>query len=457
MSLPSGAAAVSRGRPARIRARLARSSFVAIVLAACLSLVVYMGAAAKDIAVAFYFGRSDGLDAFVLALTVFVFLVNNIGTSFAAAVVPVFIDEREHRGGAAGRHVLANVMFLNGACLLVAGALAGLCAPVLLSFIAGSFTPEKRDLTTHLMLLLVPALLVTGVTSIWGPALNAHGRFAVPAITPIFGSIATLLFLLLFGSGLGPQVLAFGVLAGTLIELCALGIYMRHLGLLFFPHWTGFDAPTRSVMRQIGPLAMAGCVSMGAVVVDQAMAATLGTGAVSALNYGTKVATVPLGLASVGITSVLFPQFAQLSVAGDRAGLRRLFLTYLGLAIAASMIACAVIVVYSEQIIGAVFQHGVFSQSDTELVSAVQRLFAFQLPFHVGGLIAARLLSALRLNHVLVMIGSFSLVADVVLDWVLMQFFGLPGIALATTVVFIGTFTLLMVAVNRALRLVRSA
>jgi putative peptidoglycan lipid II flippase len=433
------------------RASLARSTLGAMVAVGAFNLTAYAGAAAKDVAVAYYFGRSDELDAFLIALMVYLVLVNTLGGAVAAAMLPVFIRANERQGREAGVRVLGNAVVLTCGILAILGALSVAFAPALLRVIASSFSPDKAELSRSLMFMLLPSLVLGGVTAIWGPTLSAHGRYVVAAATPIFGALATFVLLVLFGRSMGPQLLVLGVFIGSLVEVAALGMYMRVLGLAFLPRWHGFDPATRDVLRHSGTLVLAGCVSMGAIVVDQAMAASLGSGSVAALSYGVKTVTVLIGVGSVATTSVLFPQFARLSANHDYQNLRRLFRNYLCLGVAASIVAAILLAGLSEPIVRLLFQRGAFSEADTRLVSTVQSLFVIQLPFHVGGLIAVRLLSALRRNYLLVIISAITLVGDIAANYVLMQLFGVAGIALSTSVVFIGSFALLMVAVWRAL------
>jgi putative peptidoglycan lipid II flippase len=148
---------------------------------------------------------------------------------------------------------------------------------------------------------------------------------------------------------------------------------------------------------------------------------------------------------------VLFPQFARLSVEHDNEGLSRMFTRFLGLALVVAAFGCVALIALSEPLIRLLYQRGAFSDSDTSLVSTVQTLFAIQLPFHIAGLIAVRLLSALQQNHILLLISSVMLVIDIVANYVLMQTLGVAGIALSTSFVFVASFILLMIAVLRAL------
>ena len=52
------------------------------------------------------------------------------------------------------------------------------------------------------------------------------------------------------------------------------------------------------------------------LVIDQSMAASLGSGSVSVLNYGNKIVALVLGMVAVSLSTVLFPRFSRLIAEG---------------------------------------------------------------------------------------------------------------------------------------------
>jgi hypothetical protein len=81
---------------------------------------------------------------------------------------------------------------------------------------------------------------------------------------------------------------------------------------------------------------------------------------------------------------------------------------------------------------------GSFTVADTTLVADVQALLALQTPFYVAGIILVRLVTALGSTRDLTWISLVNTLLNVVLNLVLIRYMGLPGIALATSLMVPG-------------------
>ena len=62
---------------------------------------------------------------------------------------------------------------------------------------------------------------------------------------------------------------------------------------------------------------LSGILISGSVVVDQAMAASLGRGSVSVLNYGNKIVSLLLGMVALSLGAAIFPSFSRMIAGGQ--------------------------------------------------------------------------------------------------------------------------------------------
>jgi putative peptidoglycan lipid II flippase len=193
-------------------------------------------------------------------------------------------------------------------------------------------------------------------------------------------------------------------------------------------------------------------VSAASPLIDQVVAASLGTGAVSSLNFGARVPLAVVGIGSLSLSTFVFPEFARLIVARDHSELREKVNRYTFLALIASIGLTLVLFAFSEPIVSLLFQHGAFTTADTVITSNIQALFLLQLPFHVSSMVLVRLISAFGRNYVLMAFGFIMVLVNTVADIVLAQWLGVPGIALATSIVFVISFCLLWFEARRVLR-----
>src|ERR1044071_3767269 len=271
--------------------------FTAALVVALATVVVKAGTTLKDLAVAHSFGRNDNLDAFLFAVMLPSFALNLIVGAITAALVPVLVETRQKEGIPAAQSLLSSMMLLTVSGLVVVALLLAICAPLYLPFLGHSFSPGKRLLTLEFLYLLAPWLVLNGLATLMACVLNAIEKFAVPALVPILTPSAILVCIAVWirpGSGFA---LASGTAVGSFLEAALLYYLVKRHRILGPLRWQGFDRHVRAVLSQTVPM-MPGCLLMGATpVVDQVMAAMLGTGNVSALSYGSKV---PLGLLSIG-------------------------------------------------------------------------------------------------------------------------------------------------------------
>jgi putative peptidoglycan lipid II flippase len=270
--------------------------------------------------------------------------------------------------------------------------------------------------------------------------LNALDNFALAAILPILGPLSAIFFILTGGASLGIYALVIGTILGFGLEtvLISGAIIKRKFSLR--PRLISFDPDLRIVIGQFFPM-IAGSILMGSTeLVDKGMAATLAPGSVAALNYGNKIIAAALTLATTAIGTAVLPYFARMAAKREWKNIRSILKFYLGIIFLLAIPLALLIIGYSDTIIRVIFQRGSFTVMDTNAVSSVQALFAFQIPFYIGSIVIVRLISALRANYVLMWGAGINLIVNVGLNILLIHFLGLKGIALSTSFVYLISF-----------------
>lgn len=430
-----------------------RRIFAAMVVVGAATLLAKVLAMAKDIAVASYFGTSDAVDAYFISLTVPTFAINVIAGSIPAALVPAYLRVRERDGIAGAGRLLGNVLALAGMTIGVCCLVLALLAPVLVPLVGGRFGGEKLLLTRHLYLLVLPGVFISGISGMFAAVLNSHERFLVAAVTPAFMSIFSIAFLVVAAGHWGIYALAIGLTTGYAAELGVLAWALRARNLLAAPRWASWrDPDVQLVLGQYAPLVIGGAVMSSSPLVDQAMAASLGSGSVAQLSYATKIVAAGMGIGVTALSTAIFPHFSRMVAARDWTALRHTLRTYLRLALVASIAVVVVIVVFSEPLVRLVFERGQFVASDTRAVAVIQALYALQIPFYVLGIVGVQLLHALSANRVLMWVSIGNFFTNIIGNYILMRFWGVAGIAAATSMVYAISMVVILTAVGKRLR-----
>lgn len=414
--------------------------------------------AIKVVFLARAFGASDELDAYLVALLLPSFVSEIVAGSFVGALVPGLIDIRERRGMAAAERVRASLLAVGVLALALLAVLLWMGSPVILRLLASDFGSVKLALTHRIFVWLLPILPMSGLSIVWRATLNCEERFLTAAAAPAMTPLLTITALWLAAQSTLPLsiwILPAAHLAGLTLELVWLAAAMHRRSLGILPGWTGWDPEMRTVLMQHLPLVAVAAAANAGMLIDQSMAASLGSGSVASFNYGTRLSAVAGGVAGGALSTAALPRFSRMTAAQDRTGLRAALTGY-GKLIALVVVPCALLLIgVSDRLVRLVFQHGVLTGRSVDLIASVQRWSLLQLPLVVFAAILVRLLSSFQSNELLIRVALTGLALNVALDVALKQFMGLPGIALAGSLVQLATCGYLLVLVNRAIPPVR--
>jgi putative peptidoglycan lipid II flippase len=428
-----------------------RRIFAASVIVAAWTLLVHLATALKDVIVAYQFGTTDVLDAFLIAFLLPSFLVSVIAGSLPSAFVPISQEVQRREGQAAGEALYAGVMGWGLMILIMIFVLMVALAPVVLPALASGFSEEKLNLTRTLYFMMLPIVVCRGLTAIWTTKLNVNEQFAFGSAIPILSPVLSLACLIYGVERWGIYALSAGTVVGALLETLITGWYVHTLGVGVMPQVSAWSSNLKKVARQYGPSAVGALLMASTILVDQAMAAMLGAGSVTALNFGGKIVSFAVAIGATALGTAVLPYFSEMVSTGDWAGIDHTLRKYVGLILKVTIPLTLLGVVLSGQIVGALFQRGAFTAMDTGLVGDVQAVLLLQLPLYLVGTVVVRLLSALKANHILMWGCVLNCLLNILLNYVLMQWLDVVGIALATFVVYVSSVTFLSYMLRRIL------
>jgi murein biosynthesis integral membrane protein MurJ len=385
----------------------------------------------EKLLLAYYFGTGIEVDAYLVAynlpFSAFVVLREVIRASY----VPSFMRTLRDSAGDGWRlfSILAALLLILTGLASVTGILA---TPPLVSLIAPGFEGAQREMAERLSRLVMPALLLLGLSTLTMATLHAQKRFTLPALGDASFRAGPLILLLAMG---GVKAMAVGVVLGALgklaIEIWGLRRYLRQIRPaldLSFP-------PVRTVGRLAAPL-LAGLFFSLLVgpVVENAFASKAGVGGVSALAYARKIVETLAAILPYTLGLVLLPFSAEMAAGKDLQSLagtlaravRALVLIFLPVAVG--------LLVLREPFVRLLFERGAFGAASTQLTAGALLYYSLALlPFALEVIVVQfHFARQDTLTPVLADLVAFGL--NVALIPALMAALGLGGIALAAAI-----------------------
>jgi putative peptidoglycan lipid II flippase len=393
--------------------------------------IAKIAGAVKVILAARLFGTADAMDAYLIAFLLPSFFIDMLSGPLDSALIPTLIEVRENKGRAAAESLYASVLAAAGIGFFGAALVAALTSGLFLPVLASGFQPSKLALTQYLLLLMIVVVPLSGIASTWRAILNSEHRFAAAAAIPAITPVVSIFALFFAGKQYGVAALAIGTVAGGALEAIAAGVGAKLAGYTIVPRWSGLSFALRQVAAQYAPLVAVTLVMTGSALVDQGMAARLGSGSVAALSYGTRLLGVLIVIGPTAVGTAVLPHISTSVMLAEPKALRRRLRTYGLFVLAVILPVTAGLMYFSEPIVRVLFQKGAFSEEATNLVSAVQKASLLQLPIAVLLALEVRLTSALKVNRLLYRVAALSLVLTFGFDVLFMRWLGVVGIAFA--------------------------
>ena len=188
----------------------------------------------RDSLVAALLGAGPVADAFLAAFQL-VNVVRRLLTEggLNAALVPAWLRVRESGGAVAAAAFAGRVLGTITAALIAATALLALAMPLVIMALAPGFSGrETLQLATDNARLMLPYLAFAGPVTVMMALLNAQGRFALTAFSPLLFNIAliaVMAVLLIFPQGAvqAAQIIAATVGVAGLLQLSVLVLRQR--------------------------------------------------------------------------------------------------------------------------------------------------------------------------------------------------------------------------------------
>lgn len=423
----------------------------AIATLAWAGIAVKVIATLKEFMLAGIFGRSDSMDAFLVAFLIPNLLINVLAESMNQALLPTLMRVRLRQGQRKAQELLSNVNLCAAGLLALVSILVATSASLFVPLVTWGFSAAKENLALHLFYALLPSVLLIGIASQGVAVLNALGRFALPAIAPVLIPLTILVGTYLFHREAGIWAVALSTSVGSagFVALIAWATKAQGYPLRF--RWYGWNESTREVARQYAPVLLSCVVASAGLLVDQAMASALPSGSVSTLAFAGRFIGVAVTLFSGTISSALAPHFSKLVAQNDWAGCRQTLASWHRISAVSATVLAAGLMCGSHLLIRVTLQHGAFSIMDTAAVAPVLAVYAIQIPFFACSRVDYRFILAMRRTDLILYCGIVNLALDVIFDLILMRWYGVVGLALATSLWTMSTWLLLRFWARRLL------
>ncbi len=425
------------------------SAGITVIVFTFLSNVFLVG---RDVMLARWFGLSNELDAFFIAMIIPMFLVTVLSIPMGTVIIPPLIKLFSQAGRKEAQRFITGTSTVLFYGMLAVTALLYISGKLYLPVLAWGFQDEKIILLQRIFIIVLPILFCSGFVILGNSILNARQKFALPAMAQAIVPIIAIAFLLLTAGKIGIYAMATGMFVGQIANLLIVVYYVRKDGYSIIPDLRRSffrdlrtDISFKRLFGQYTPLVLAAAFLSLALPVNNMIAATLPPGSVAAYNVGSKFVLFFTGLVGTGISTVLLPHFSHYFAGNRQAAVKKELSFFLVLATAIPIPATVILFILTPFMVQLIFQGGIFSGEDIATVTKIMRYGIIQISFFCTNMILVKFANAKRKNTLVTISSFFGLVVNVIFSLIFIRHMGVAGIALASSLAMLLATMLLVV------------
>lgn len=271
---------------------------------------------ARDMVFARIFGADAATDAFFVAFKIPNFLRRLFAEgAFSQAFVPILTDYKENKSPQELHELISRVAGTFGVVLFGITLSGVFASPVLIMIFGPGFLDEheKYNLAVEMLRFTFPYLFFIALTAFAGGILNSFGKFAVPALTPVFLNIVLISMAVYISPSLDQPVmaLAWGVFIAGAVQLIFQFPFLIKMKLLPLPRWGWRHPGVQKIKTLMLPAIFGSSVVQINLLLDTLIASFLITGSISWLYYSDRLVEFPLGLLGIALATVILPKLSK--------------------------------------------------------------------------------------------------------------------------------------------------
>jgi putative peptidoglycan lipid II flippase len=405
----------------------------------------------RQIAIAAAFGVGAAVDAYNYAYVVpgFLFvLLGGINGPFHSSIISV-LSKRPKEDAAP---LIETITTLVGLVLVLLTVGLMIFAAPLVYMLAPGATADVQAITVEQFRIMAPMALFSGLIGIGFGTLNAADQYWLPAISPLFSSITVIIGVWFFRDQYGPAVLAWGTLAGAVLQWLVQIPAQWQSGMGTLRLRFEFNRPGVSeIWRLMGPATLSSGMLLISVYISLFFASLLPVGAASALGYAQLLFLTPLGILSNVVLVPLMPIFSRLAAPENwtefkhylRQGLIITAITMLPLGALISALALPAVRL--------IYEYAAFGAEDSRIVASVLLAYGVGMFFYLGRDVLVRAFYGLGDGKTPLVVSLWGLAFNAIFCFLFTQTFGAAGLALATAGVNVASMTILLWVLHKRL------
>ncbi|OQB13244.1 MAG: putative peptidoglycan biosynthesis protein MurJ [Firmicutes bacterium ADurb.Bin193] len=407
----------------------------------------------RDIILARSYGANFEIDAYMAASRIpLLFFDLTLGAAIISTFIPVFnryLQKGEDRAASDFSNSFINLILIISGTLCVLGIVF---SGALVNLIAPGYDTGVKLLTSHLLSIMLPAIVFTSLAYSFVGILQSFGEFKIPAVISLVSNTAVIAYLLFFNKYFGIYGLAVSMLAGWGLQVAVLipSLIKKKYRYRFILNFK--DKGLKDVFILALPVLISSWLQPVCVLINTIFASYFEEGSVAALELANRLYIIVVGVFVFAITNYTFPAMSKMSGRGDSDGFSDIADKSLRAMVAIIAPIMAGIMLLSNEVITIVYARGEFDERSVALTATALFFYSVGMVSFGANEILNKCFYAMKDGKTPMYSTVLGIICTVVFAFVLTKIFylGIGGLALGASLSSVAVSGVLFYKMQRA-------
>lgn len=420
-------------------------SFITASIGVTITMIIgFVLSFGKEAIIANYYGVSWYVDAYTIAIQIPISIFSFVTVAVQSVVIPIYSDIYYNKGAEESKQYIDRLLTVLVAFTLVFIGLGVVFSDALVYLFAPGFNTETHELSSNLLKICLCSTVISIIAQVLIAVLNVHKIFVLPSCAIYFTNIGIILFVIFCHAKYGIISACWGQIIGDILRLFFLILLVKKV----YHYSCSFNHKDDRVVKTLKlsvPVLWSVSISEISTVVNRIVGSFLLVGSIAAITYATKITTVLMQLFVSAIATIVYPMFAESAAKNDIDQLNRrinMTLSVYSLFVIPLMFGAFI---YKREIIEIAFARGAFNANAVELTQALLGIYAVGLLFFAFRSTVTNIYYSQKDTKTPAVNATIGTVINIILNIVLAYFWGIYGLAAATTITGIYISTTLII------------
>lgn len=387
----------------------------------------------RDVSLAYAYGTSAEMDAFFIAQSILLVITSILFASLNTTFIPVLSEYLSKKKIENTNNFINNIYSISFIGALLISIVAIIFSEQLVKVFAPNFNLEMVRLSTDILRILLVSLVINILVTLNTGLMQNHKKFFLTASIGI--PLNSLIFITLFiYTDLTIVGLSIIYVLGNIIQLI-----IQIIAIYRFPYKFSFclnfkNYGVNKVLFLMMPIMIGSSIQQLNVLVDRAIASSLESGSISALNYANIFNMFLIGLLAASISSVYYTKMSEFHSSSNTYDFLKLLEKAIVVLLFITVPATFGVATLSEPIIQLLFQRGMFDEESTRMTASILFFYSFSLVGLSIRDVLNRAYYASQNTTIPMINGGVAIIINIILSLILSRYLGVNGLALGTSI-----------------------